>query len=93
MENRKPEAALSHAAPVSAVTVRRRLLVGASVLALGFAFDAIMTPRPAWAVICANDGAGGAVGFDGLSVQTAKPAATQATSDDQNGATDDNAKP
>lgn len=29
----------------------------------------------------------------GLSVQTAKPAATQATSDDQNGATDDNAKP
>ena len=29
----------------------------------------------------------------GLSVQTAKPAEAQATSDDKNGATDDNAKP
>ena len=37
---------------------RQRLLVSASALALAFAFNAAVAPQPAWAVECANGGAG-----------------------------------
>ena len=52
-------------APSWGATTRRQLLVGASVLALVAASDVVIPPRPAWAVICQNSGAGGNSGNDG----------------------------
>ena len=44
---------------------KRRLLLGASVLALAVPLTAAVAPRPAFAVICANAGAGANSGTDG----------------------------
>lgn len=56
-------------APSWGATARRQLLVGASVLALVAASDVVIPPRPAYAVICANAGAGASSGDDGVDAQ------------------------